>query len=124
MARVLLAEDDDGSRTQLKRALEKDGHSVFAARDGGEALSALQSKPGDFDLLLADIVMPVLDGISLALAAGRDAPHLPIILMTGYADQRARAANLNSLVRDIVVKPFTLSELRLCIERALSPLAP
>lgn len=121
MARVLLAEDDDGARTQLKRALEKDGHHVVEASDGGQALSTLQSKPDGFDLMLADIKMPVMDGIALALAAGRDAPRMPIILMSGYADQRARASNLDTLVRDIVTKPFTLAELRSCIARALVP---
>lgn len=121
MARVLLAEDDDGARTQLKRALAKDGHDVVDASDGGEALSALQAAPASFDLLLADIKMPVMDGIALALAAVRDAPDLPIILMSGYADQRARASNLSTLVRDVITKPFTLAELRGSIARALAP---
>lgn len=122
MARVLLAEDDEGSRVQIKRALEKDGHYVVDTCDGGQALSELQRDTTAFDLLLADIKMPVMDGIALALAAGRDAPNLAIVLMSGYADQRARAANLNALVRDVVTKPFTLAELRSKITSALQPI--
>ena len=121
MARVLLAEDDDGTRTQLKRALEMDGHDVVETSDGGQALTALQQDPHSFDLLLADIKMPVMDGIALALAASRDAPDLPILLMSGYAEQLSRAANLTSLVRDVVTKPFTLIELRYKIAGALAP---
>ena len=64
----------------------------MATADGAEALDTLQREDGEFDLLLADIKMPVMDGIALALAAARDFPDLPILLMTGYADQRERAS--------------------------------
>ncbi len=53
-----------------------------------------------------------MDGIALALAVARDRPTLPILLMTGYADQRERAHGLDQLVEDVVSKPFTLAEIR------------
>ena len=64
---------------------------------------------GRYNLLLTDIKMPVMDGIALALAASRDYPALPILLMTGYADQRERASGLELLIRDVIAKPFTLA---------------
>ncbi|MBM3528526.1 MAG: response regulator [Alphaproteobacteria bacterium] len=119
MARVLLAEDEEAMRGLVTRALQEDGHDVVATADGAEALDVLQRDDGRFDLLLADIKMPVMDGIALALAAARDFPELPVVLMTGYADQRERASGIEALVRDIIVKPFTLAEFRTAIASAL-----
>ncbi len=119
MACILLTEDDESVRAFVKRALELDGHQVTEAEDGGIALEILSARQATFDLLLSDIMMPVMDGIALALAAARDFPDLPILLMTGFADQRERAFGLDSLVRDVVSKPFTLAEIRVAVARAL-----
>jgi CheY-like chemotaxis protein len=120
VARLLIADDEEPIRTLLVRALGQDGHEVVTAQDGAEALDILQREDGRFDLLLTDIKMPVMDGIALALAAARDFPALPIVLMTGFADQRERASGLESLVIDIVAKPFTLAEIKLSVGAALS----
>lgn len=119
MACILLTEDDESVRTFVKRALELDGHQVTEAEDGGIALEILNARQAEFDLLLSDIMMPVMDGIALALSAARDFPDLPILLMTGFADQRERAFGLDTLVRDVVSKPFTLAEIRVAVARAL-----
>lgn len=121
MARVLLAEDEETLRGLVGRALAEDGHEVVATCDGAEALDALAHEQGRFDLVLADIKMPVMDGIALALAAARDYPALPILLMTGYADQRDRAAGLDALVRGVLAKPFTLATLKDAVELASAP---
>ncbi len=121
MAQILLAEDDDSVRAFVKRALELDGHSVISAEDGALALEILEERCEPFDLLLSDIKMPVMDGIALALNAARAFPDMPILLMTGFADQRERAHGLDLLVRDIVPKPFTLAEIRAAVARALMP---
>lgn len=123
MARILLTEDDESVRAFVKRALELDGHDITEAEDGGIALEILMAQ-GNFDLLLSDIMMPVMDGIALALAAARDFPALPILLMTGFADQRERAFGLDSLVSDVVSKPFTLAEIRAAVARALMGRSP
>jgi len=120
MARVLLAEDEESVRLLVARALRHDGHEVVATVDGAEALDTLQNEHGRFDLLLTDIKMPVMDGLALALSAARDYPNLPIVLMTGYADQRERASGLDSLIVDVITKPFTLAELKLSIAAALA----
>jgi two-component system cell cycle response regulator CpdR len=120
MARILIAEDEDALRALVARALTNAGHDVLTAPDGGEALDCLTREDGRFDLLLTDIKMPVMDGIALALAAARDYPHIVILLMTGYADQRERASNLDALIHDVVTKPFTLAEIRAAVEEALA----
>ena len=103
----------------MTRALTQDGHEVVATADGAEALDVLQRERGRFDLLLTDVKMPMMDGLELALAAARDFPALPIVLMTGYADQRERASGLDVLIRDVIAKPFTLAELRFSVAAAL-----
>lgn len=120
MARILLAEDDDSVRAFVRRALELDGHSVIAVEDGSEALETLDGDAGGFDLLVSDIKMPIMDGIALALNVARDKPDLPILLMTGYADQRERAHGLDQIVRDVVSKPFTLADIRRVVSATLA----
>lgn len=118
MARILVAEDEDATRLLLARALELDGHEVEAVADGAAALEYLQGG-GAADLLLTDISMPLMDGIALALAASRDRPALPILLMTGYADQRERAAGMEALIRGVVLKPFQIDDVRAKVREAL-----
>ena len=120
MARILIAEDEDPVRALVARALAQDGHEVVATADGAEALDVLQREAGRFDLVLTDIRMPVMNGIALALATARDFPALPILLMTGYADQRERASGLEALIRDVVAKPFTLAEIKAAVAAALA----
>ncbi|MGD9769199.1 MAG: response regulator [Pseudolabrys sp.] len=119
MARILIAEDEEAIRQLVARALKQDGHDVMTARDGAEALNVLAQERGAFELLLTDIRMPVMDGIALALAATRDHPALTIVLMTGYADQRERANDLDAVIHDVVSKPFTLATIRAAVADAL-----
>tara|TARA_R110000824_G_scaffold137637_2_gene302059 strand:+ start:81315 stop:81701 length:387 start_codon:yes stop_codon:yes gene_type:complete len=122
MARILVAEDEPDVRTFVMRALKGAGHAVDGAGDGSAALEALSRARADgrpHDLLLTDILMPVMDGVSLALAASRDAPALRIMLMTGYSDQRERAHGLEAIIHDILLKPFTLDELVLRVASVL-----
>ena len=119
MAMILLAEDEEPLRETLRRALQLAGHEVFAVHNGAEALHGLRGGLAA-DLLLADIKMPVMDGIELALAVARDWPRLPILLMTGYAEQGARASGLEALIRGVLAKPFSNAALREAVEKALA----
>ena len=120
MPKVLIADDEDSMRQLVARAIAMDGHEIVTAQDGAEALEILTREDGAFDLLLTDIQMPVMDGIALALSAARDFPDLTILLMTGYADQRERASNLNALVHDVVTKPFSVADIRTAVADALA----
>jgi two-component system cell cycle response regulator CpdR len=119
MARILIAEDEDGIRTLIARALRQDGHDVTTATDGAQALDMLAREQGAFELLLTDIRMPVMDGIALAYAAARQHPAMTILVMTGYADQRERAHDLEALIHDVIAKPFSLGAMRAAVNDAL-----
>ncbi len=117
MAHILIAEDELAVRMFVSRALEHRGHSTVGVEDGGAAVDAMSSE--SFDLLLTDIVMPVMDGIALALKVSSDHPDMPILMMTGYAHERQRAHNLESLIHDVISKPFSLDELCATVEETL-----
>ena len=118
MARILIAEDEEPLRMLTARALTDAGHEVVTAVDGADALDIVTRE--GFDLLLTDIRMPLMDGIALALSVARDHPEIIILLMTAYADQRERAANLDALIHDVVLKPFTLAEIKAAVADALT----
>jgi two-component system cell cycle response regulator CpdR len=120
MARILVAEDEDPLRALVARAITDLGHTVVTAFDGADALDIVTRENGRFDLLLTDIRMPLMDGIALALSVARDHPQIIILLMTAYADQRERASNLEALIHDVVLKPFTLAELKTAVAEALT----
>jgi CheY-like chemotaxis protein len=120
MPRVLIADDEDSMRALVARAIAMDGHDTVTAQDGAEALEILAREGGAFDLLLTDIQMPVMDGIGLALSVARDFPKLKILLMTGFADQRERASNLNAIVHDVIAKPFSVADIRTAVADALA----
>jgi CheY-like chemotaxis protein len=120
MPRVLIADDEASMRALVARAIAMDGHETVTAQDGAEALEILTRESGAFDLLLTDIQMPVMDGIALALSAARDYPDITILLMTGFADQRERASNLNALVHDVITKPFSVADIRTAVADALA----
>ncbi|HXQ53650.1 MAG TPA: response regulator [Stellaceae bacterium] len=118
MAKILVAEDENSVREFVERALAHSGHEVTCVADGLDAVAALAG--GRFDLLLSDIVMPRLDGIALALKAGKDYPAMKILLMSGYASERQRAHNLEALAHRVVAKPFTLAELVAAVAETLA----
>jgi two-component system, cell cycle response regulator CpdR len=120
VARILLAEDEDVLRSLISRALLQEGHEVVEAADGAEALDKLTRDQGQFELLLTDIRMPVMDGIALALSAARDHPDLTVLLMTAFADQRERAHGLDALIHDVITKPFSVPEIKLAVRDALA----
>lgn len=118
MARILLADDDKGSRDLVRRALELDGHNVTTADDGSEAQSTLGSD--GFDLLVTDVQMPGLDGISLARDALSRFPAIRIVLMSAYADGLDSAAPLISSGARVLVKPFAIDRIRAEVRAALA----
>lgn len=118
LARVLVAEDEDSVREFVSRALALHGHEVLAAADGAKAVELMNQH--HFDLLITDIVMPMMDGISLALKVRDARPHVPILLMTGYANESQRAHNLDVLIEGLLSKPFSKDQLMSAVNKALS----
>lgn len=109
MARILIAEDDDSMRAFLARALRRAGHWVESAADGLDAIEVLTGQ--EFDLLLADVVMPGLDGVELARRATREQPRLKVMFITGFAGVALRARGGLPGDPKILSKPFHLKDL-------------
>ncbi|MFQ5784930.1 MAG: response regulator [Alphaproteobacteria bacterium] len=109
MALILLAEDDDSMRGFLARALTRAGHEVTTVADGLDAMPLLEHT--DYDLLLADIVMPGMDGIDLAKRASREIPGLKVMLITGFAAVAVEAETMVKPRAKVLSKPFHLRTL-------------
>ena len=120
MAKLLIVEDDESVRTLAARALERAGHAIDIAADGAQGLSMIRAANGGYDLVVSDIRMPEMDGIEMAIAAAALFPTMKIMLMTGYADQRERAEELDGIILDVVQKPFTLAEIRARVDKAIA----
>ena len=97
--------------------MRRAGHLVTDCGDGIDALAAIELD--EFDLLLADIVMPGLDGIELALKVSKDYPDTVILMMTGYAHEKQRAYGLESLIHQVISKPFSLKQICETVKEAL-----
>lgn len=109
MARILLAEDDDQLRIFLSRGLQRAGHVVESVGDGAVALKCAEKE--NFDLLLADVVMPGLDGIELARKVGQAQPGIRIMFITGFAAVVMREEGLTPNRPRVLAKPFHLRHL-------------
>ncbi|QAZ69391.1 hybrid sensor histidine kinase/response regulator [Solidesulfovibrio carbinolicus] len=121
-SRILLAEDDSLSSLTCKRMLEKSGYAVTVAKDGEEALKRLNAE--DFNLILMDVQMPVMDGVE-ATKAIRGASNLgakssiPIVAMTAYAMSGDRDKFLEAGMDEYISKPVDRLALIEVIERVL-----
>lgn len=116
-ARILVAEDEEGIRQGIAKALERDGHEVEVVADGLAALERLESDC--FDLLITDVRMPKLDGIELLRKAKTIDPDLIVILITAYGSIQDAVEAIRSGAYDYITKPIRLGELRAVVEKAL-----
>ena len=120
MARILLADDDAATRELVKRALEGDGHTVQVTQDGSEALDSVKRAGAQkFDLLVSDVEMPLLDGVTLAKRAFALQPGLRVLLMSGFAEQLERAKALQGPHVAVISKPFALDQVRATVRKLL-----
>jgi two-component system cell cycle response regulator CpdR len=118
MARILLAEDDDQMRLFLSRGLQRAGHAVEACGDGDTAFA--KSCESNYDLLLADVVMPGLDGIELARRVSAGQPGIRVMFITGFAAVALRDNWLAPNRPRVLAKPFHLRHLIEEVENFLS----
>ena len=116
--RILIVDDDKSLREFLEIFLTKEGFAVAVAGDGKEALKYLSRH--QIDLILADIRMPKLDGISFLKALRKKGLEVPVIMITAYASLDTAVAAKQEGAFDYVAKPFKLNELRKLISKALA----
>ena len=108
---VLVVDDDPAMREVLERILETENLTVYTAVDGQDALQkTLQLKP---DLILLDISMPHVDGMTLyqTIRAGKDTRNIPIIIVTGHSSRGRLEQCMEAGADDYLAKPFKVEEL-------------
>jgi len=118
VAKILLAEDDESMRTFLANALARAGHLVDAVGDGLSAESAVRRD--EYEILIADIVMPGIDGIELARRASSVQPKLRVMFITGFAAVALKAREEAPRDARVLSKPFHLREIVAEIDRMLA----
>ena len=118
MARILVADDEQGLREFIAEALEDDGHSVASAADGEEAARRLARE--SFDLLITDLRMPRMDGLELLRRARAEQPEMEVILLTAHGSVESAVEAMKLGAFDYLEKPISSPrELRLLASRAL-----
>lgn len=119
--RVLLADDDRISRFAFRALLEKAGHRVTTAEDGSEALRALEAD--DFDLVLMDVHMPMMDGLEATRRIRRSADpkirDIPVLALTASVMNDEHERYLTSGITAVLAKPLSMEELNRTIRQAL-----
>jgi len=117
MKKVLLAEDDTDFATVLKHYLEIHQFEVHWAKDGEEAWQAFHKNT--FDLCIFDVMMPKLDGFSLAEKCVKKSPDIPFLFLTARSQSEDKIKGLKLGADDYVVKPFEADELVLRMNNIL-----
>ncbi|HZF94312.1 MAG TPA: response regulator [Allosphingosinicella sp.] len=106
---ILLVEDETTVRAVAERALTRHGYTVFTAENGEAALEIL-AREGHFDLMISDVVMPTMDGPTTVREARKTHPDLPILFISGYAEEQLRKSiDLDRV--SFLAKPFSVQKL-------------
>ena len=116
-ARILIVDDEPHVRSMMGSALERHGYNITLTSSGREALEALSRNP--FDLVLTDIVMQDIDGISLLERIPEKQPNLPVVMVTAIHDIGVAIDAMRRGAYDYLLKPFERAHLLGTVERAL-----
>ena len=118
MARILVTDDEEGIRSFLAEALERDGHEVEQAENGAVALGLLQRR--SFDVVLTDLQMPEMDGMALLTRVRDEQPETEVIVLTAHGSVSSAVEAMRKGAYDFLEKPVdSLAELRLLVRRAV-----
>lgn len=114
---ILVIDDEQGMRELLSFALENRGYKVTVAENGAEALEKVKAEK--FHLIISDIMMPQMDGLTFLEKTKEIDPAVEVIITTGYGTIENAVAAMKKGAYDFVIKPFNVEEMYLLIERAL-----
>jgi len=104
---ILLAEDEPGVRALAREVLRQHGYQVLEAMDVNDALRICREHPEGIDLLLTDVVMPVMSGRELAERVAEIRPEIKVLYMSGYTDNIVVSHGVTSIDKEFLQKPFT-----------------
>ncbi|MDL2207390.1 sigma-54 dependent transcriptional regulator [Desulfovibrio sp. OttesenSCG-928-F20] len=116
-ARILIVDDDTAHRSMLRTLISAWGAAVDEAGDGREAVALCRAQP--YDLILMDVLMPEVDGISAMQAIKAYNPSIPVLIMTAYSTVASAVEALKSGAYDYLSKPLDFEELKIMLGRAL-----
>jgi hypothetical protein len=116
---ILLVEDQAEVRIATERMLQLKGFTVVSACDAADARRILQHHAGPLDLLLTDVIMPGQSGPALAASLVKERPGLRVLFMSGYTGQELATHGLDHTRTNLLVKPFTLTELSSRVSEAI-----
>lgn len=120
--RILVVDDEQAVRDLLAKTLTMADYDVDAAPDGASAIDRLRAV--EYDLLITDLKMPGMDGLSVIREARRVAPDLPVIIITGYSTEASAIEAINLGVAGYLTKPFRLPRILAATARALGEPVP
>ena len=117
--KLLLVEDEDMVRAVAERALVRAGYTVTTASDGEEGLGIVANGDTQFDLIVSDVVMPAMDGPAMARAIRNVRAHVPILFMSGYAEEQLRnEIDIENMY--FIPKPFSVQQINAKVAEVLS----
>jgi len=118
MPRLLIVDDEQGIREMLEIYLQREGYEVMTAADGETALACCKKMP--FDVVIADIKMPRMDGISLLNKVKEFSPETIFLMITAFASFETAKESMKKEAYDYITKPFDVEEVKKKIEAALA----
>jgi two-component system, NtrC family, response regulator HydG len=116
-ARVLVVDDEPSARSGLEKLLLQEGYSVDVAPDGPTALAIAADRPPD--VVVTDLKMPQMDGVTLLGKLRAQDPALPVIVVTAFGDVSTAVGAMRAGAEDYLTKPIDFDALTLAIERAI-----
>ena len=116
---ILIVDDNDMVRGLARSVLESGGYTVFEATNGRDALAICEHSGESIDLLLTDVIMPVMGGRLLAENVEKICPNIAILFMSGFTDDGALRNSIQKDIVNFIHKPFTPDELELKVTEVL-----
>ncbi|TAL23699.1 MAG: sigma-54-dependent Fis family transcriptional regulator [Nitrospirae bacterium] len=113
--KILIAEDEEITLKHLSYALEKEGNAVTGVKNGIDALKIIEKE--EFDILISDIKMPGIDGLTLLAEVKDKHPNIEVIIITGFGSIESAVEAMKRGATDYITKPFNLDELNLKINK-------
>ncbi len=114
---ILVVDDEPVVRKVLERSLLREGFRVVTACNGVEGLERI--KGTKVDIVISDIMMPQMDGLEFLVEVKCNFPHIPVILITGFADQFTGKQALEAGAEDFIIKPFKNHDIRYALQRTM-----
>ena len=114
---ILLVEDEENLLEALKLNLELEGYEVTGVNDGAEALNAVENEY--FDLIILDVMLPELDGISVCENIRLQGNEIPILILSAKNNSADRVLGLKKGADDYLTKPFNLEELLIRVDKLI-----